>query len=412
MFRADTIHGYFPHVPVQFHVPFIERPARTLFHRIVKVVQAIFVAIKNFIFNHTQQSVHTGAYHVSYKAPTLTADAKKPYVILALDGGGVRGKITLAALKMIEEILGTNIINLVDCIAGVSTGGIIAAALSVPKPDNPKEARFTAKDVDNLYNTFAEQIFVDSWFDSLNPLSGILKNKYPSPRPVIESIVGNVPLTASIAKNLLITSFDVISENVVCFGNKGLVGNELPDCCMATSENATFLDALEATSAAPTYFPSKVFEQYNLVDGGVAVNNPAQIATLLAMNGEAKERPILIISLGTGKAESDSIDSRESLRWGLVPWIKRIVNVIMGAANSQVNSQLKLLSKINPNISYVRWQVKLKNDKEAQMDRADPAHLKWLENYGTECFRHFLNNGGNEQIIAPLEAIKQALEGA
>ena len=49
--------------------------------------------------------------------------------MLALDGGGIRGVLTLSFLKRIEEVVGQPLHQYFDYIAGTSTGAIIAAGL-------------------------------------------------------------------------------------------------------------------------------------------------------------------------------------------------------------------------------------------------------------------------------------------
>ena len=56
-----------------------------------------------------------------------------PRKMLALDGGGIRGVLTLSILKSIETQLGTKLCDYFDYIAGTSTGAIIAAGLSIGK---------------------------------------------------------------------------------------------------------------------------------------------------------------------------------------------------------------------------------------------------------------------------------------
>lgn len=51
-------------------------------------------------------------------------------LILCLDGGGVRGIVTLQALKSLEEEVGGKCIDIFDMFAGTSTGAIIAGALA------------------------------------------------------------------------------------------------------------------------------------------------------------------------------------------------------------------------------------------------------------------------------------------
>jgi len=51
--------------------------------------------------------------------------------MLALDGGGIRGVLTLSFLKRMETLVGRPLHEFFDYIAGTSTGAIIAAGLSI-----------------------------------------------------------------------------------------------------------------------------------------------------------------------------------------------------------------------------------------------------------------------------------------
>ena len=57
--------------------------------------------------------------------------------ILAIDGGGIRGLIPAVVLEHIEARAKRPISDLFHLIAGTSTGGILAAALSANKQNKP-----------------------------------------------------------------------------------------------------------------------------------------------------------------------------------------------------------------------------------------------------------------------------------
>ncbi|KAJ0599604.1 putative patatin-like phospholipase domain, Acyl transferase/acyl hydrolase/lysophospholipase [Helianthus annuus] len=105
--------------------------------------------------------------------------------------------------------------------------------------------------------------------------------------------------------------------------------------------NAKLSDICIATSAAPTYLPPHEFKtfhegetnEFNLVDGGVAANNP----TLIAMGEIAKQlirknrdfhlpqslgyRRYLVISIGTGECKIDGkYTASEASKWGFFGW--------------------------------------------------------------------------------------------
>src|SRR5579863_3626772 len=66
--------------------------------------------------------------------PARFGDEDRPHRMLALDGGGIRGLITLGILENIEALVakytGGRLCDYFDYIAGTSTGSIIAAGLA------------------------------------------------------------------------------------------------------------------------------------------------------------------------------------------------------------------------------------------------------------------------------------------
>ena len=87
----------------------------------------------------------------------------RPKRILALDGGGLRGILTIGILEKIEDILrqrhgnsnGFRLSHYFDLIAGTSTGAIIAAILA---------KGWTVKDIYQKYMALGEKVFEKSFF--------------------------------------------------------------------------------------------------------------------------------------------------------------------------------------------------------------------------------------------------------
>jgi patatin-like phospholipase/acyl hydrolase len=71
--------------------------------------------------------------------------------VLALDGGGIRGIIPATVLNEIDRRCNRRIGEIFDLIAGTSTGGILALALTTPDPANPGEPRYRAEELVSLY---------------------------------------------------------------------------------------------------------------------------------------------------------------------------------------------------------------------------------------------------------------------
>jgi predicted acylesterase/phospholipase RssA len=362
-----------------------------------------------FLGTHKIQSIHSNnhSYRLFYHL-NLKDLQKNPYVILALDGGGVRGKVSLGALKVIEKEIKANIVKAVDCVAGVSTGGIITAALSAPSLENPKEPRYSALDVDLLYDQFAKEVFSNSLLYRLRSIWGSINSKYENPRPILEKIIGDEKLSNSVVSKLIITSFDVLSGKSVLFENKGQKSKEILkkaniDCLIAPQDTST-CDAILSTSAAPTYFPSMELNKLNLIDGAIATNSPAQLATLIALSEEAKGRPLLVIRIGTGRLPTEPITRNDPLHWGWIQWAQPLINYLIEANSNLSIDQMKLLTMINANVNFIDFQVTLKNEAEEALDNADPQNLRALGKLGKHGMLDYINSkGGREHLINPLK---------
>jgi patatin-like phospholipase/acyl hydrolase len=71
--------------------------------------------------------------------------------VLCLDGGGVRGFITLIILRKIEEETGRHIAELFDVICGTSAGGMIAIMIG--------RLRMSAQECIDEYQKFVREVF-------------------------------------------------------------------------------------------------------------------------------------------------------------------------------------------------------------------------------------------------------------
>src|ERR1700757_5108442 len=70
--------------------------------------------------------------------------------ILTLDGGGMRGILTIQLLKKLEEVVGIPCYRLFDMVAGTSTGGIIAGLIATGH---------TAVQIETMYEDLVTQVF-------------------------------------------------------------------------------------------------------------------------------------------------------------------------------------------------------------------------------------------------------------
>jgi predicted acylesterase/phospholipase RssA len=233
--------------------------------------------------------------------------------MLALDGGGIRGVLTLSILKRIEEIVGQPLYQYFDYIGGTSTGAIIAAGLACGMsvdaliafyrecgPEMFQRTHFLAR-FQSLYQNGSLERKLKATFGSETTLR---LDGVPGPGGV-----------AGRLKTLLL----VVTRNVTTDSPWPISAN--PDGAYNdprlsySNVNLRLWQLVRASTAAPIYFPPEVIEcdpgnparTFVFVDGGVTpYNNPAFLLFRFAtdpafnLNWQRGEDKLLLVSVGTG----------------------------------------------------------------------------------------------------------------
>ena len=240
-------------------------------------------------------------------------DRSRPRKLLALDGGGIRGALTLEVLVKIEAMLAQKtgkgndfrLCQFFDYIGGTSTGAIIAAALA---------RGMAATEVLQFYKQAGPDMFDKAW------LLARIRHLYET-KPLAEQLQtvfgSDTTLEPQHLKSLLL----VVTRNVTTdspwpiSSNPRSKYNELtrPDCNL----KIPLWQLVRASTAAPIFFEPEVIQwdtkdpakRFVFVDGGMTpYNNPAFLLYRMATLPEYRlgwnrgERNLLVISIGTGAA--------------------------------------------------------------------------------------------------------------
>ena len=240
-----------------------------------------------------------------------------PKKLLAIDGGGIRGVLALEILQKIETLLKAQsgrpsfcLADYFDYIAGTSTGGIVAAALS---------KGMLVADIMSFYEDCGAEMFTKA--NLLRRLNYKFDNE-PLALKLQDVFGSSTTLGAETLRTLLLLVMRNVTTDSpwpICNNPYAKYNDERrPD----NNLRMPLWQLVRASTAAPTYFPPEVIvlpspdrtthKQFVFVDGGVTMyNNPAFQMFLMATvdrywaaKPEARWQTgadqMLIVSVGTG----------------------------------------------------------------------------------------------------------------
>jgi len=312
--------------------------------------------------------------------------------ILSIDGGGIRGiipgQILVALEAKLQEKTGNpdaRIAEYFDFFAGTSTGGILTCILLCPSADDPKKARFSAKEAVDLYVKNGDKIFNSTIWHKLRSIGGVVEEKYAAAgiESCLQEYFGDIKLS-QLLKPCIITSYDIQNRETKFFAqhDQKLKG-DVADFYVR--------QVARSTSAAPTYFETELItsisgQSYACVDGGVFANNPSLCAYSEVRNsvGSPTAKDMYVVSIGTGS--QDAPYSYEKAKgWGEIGWVKPVIDIMMSGAAEVTNyHMIKMFSAQNHQANYVRIQPSSLGAANPQMDDASDQNIQALLQVGTE----------------------------
>jgi hypothetical protein len=334
--------------------------------------------------------------------------------ILCLDGGGIRGILSLGFLLEVETLLRARhgddrdfrLCHYFDLIAGTSTGSIIAALLAQGN---------SVSEIITLYKELASKVFRRRWWD---PRIGALRPRY-RPEDLANFLRERLGPECSLGdQQKLHTGLLVMCKRIdsgspwpISNNPKGRYYNTRPGQRTIANREYKLWQVVRASTAAPTFFqPERITiaapggsDQKGLVgefmDGGVSPhNNPTLQAYWLAtLRGyglrwhTGKDR-MLIVSVGTGRTPVSRKAGWASLTQGitalqsLMDDCGAVVESLMQGMGHCLHQPRDIdpeLCSLSPNelaeqprYSYVRYDVKLYHDPSPRDGENDEAFLQ------------------------------------
>jgi patatin-like phospholipase/acyl hydrolase len=263
-----------------------------------------------------------------------------PKKILTLDGGGIRGMITVEILGKMESLLRKEynddqyvLADYFDYISGTSTGAIIATCLSLGWPVDKLRQFYKDSGASMFDKSSIFKRFQYSYEDE--ELKKLLQNEFGEKTTLGSSKLKT--LLMMVMRNANTDSPWPISNNPYAKYNE----KNRDDCNL----NLPLWQLVRASTAAPTFFPPEKItlgkhNQYPFVfvDGGITMyNNPSFQTFLMSTLGpyklgwETGVDKMLLISLGTGTCSEANKDLTPS-DMNLIYNAKSLPSALMNAA--------------------------------------------------------------------------------
>lgn len=347
-------------------------------------------------------------------SPTPPPTKGKIVTVLSIDGGGIRGIIPGTLLAFLESKLqeldgpSARIADYFDVISGTSTGGLVTAMLTAPNKEN--RPLIPAKEIYTFYSEHGPKIFPKNSNPGFlkavrNVIVSATGPKYDGKylHSLTKEILGDTRMNQTLT-DVIIPTFDIKRLQPIIFSTD--------DARKDTSKNAYLSDICIATSAAPTYLPAYYFEtkyedgrnrSFDLIDGGIAANNPTQAAITHVTNEMLKgnfqfvdskpmdTRNMLVLSLGTGTArQEEKYNATKASEWGLLNWVfdkgnTPLIDAYSAASGDMVDIQVSsLFQSLRAEKNYLRIQNDNLTGDASSVDIATTKNMEALAAIGKE----------------------------
>lgn len=260
----------------------------------------------------------------------------RPYRILSIDGGGIRGIYTSRLLRQMEEVLAFDCCNQMDLVMGTSTGTLIAAGLACGVP---------SAELEKAYREIGHAIF---FFRPLRMLLALVMSRYSDRRlkEHLYDLFGDKTL-GDAKMRIWLPVMDI--EH----GRTKFFKSDNPE-----HHHYLIRDLVHAACAAQTFFKPVEIEGHLYVDAGLWAYNPGLVAaTYLRNHACISFEQMHILSLGSGRSTRYYAPEDFGLLdyvagWGLATrWREqRFINMVLNMQGEIAQNMLETLIPQNQRV--------------------------------------------------------------
>lgn len=230
--------------------------------------------------------------------------------LLTLNGGGTAGYASCLLLSRIEAETRLPCSSMFDLIHGVSTGSIIAAALSIG---------LSTDAIARLYRSEIPLIFQKSFWPPWKGLLGGSKYDHEHLQMIADAIFDNRTM-ADVRTPLMIHALQI----------SPVVSPTFWKSWKSDSMRVQIADAVVASCSAPTFFPPKEINERIYVDGGMCANNPSHCTIVEAMKSGASPADITVLNIQLGDAPRFELCQALKMK-SLINWAPKLVKVMLSS---------------------------------------------------------------------------------
>jgi len=296
---------------------------------------------------------------------------RPPFAVLALDGGGVRGRVSAGYLEEMEKITGKAVRDLFKLMGGTSAGGLNALSLSVPNEEGTAPA-FSARDIVQLYDEQAATIFprgLSSTFWWALSANGAFFPKFSQSglEQVLKKYGGETKMKDLLGE-VAVLSVQTNGEGPTTF-TRELSRTD------ARHANLTVQEVVCAGTAAPGEFGAYPLTMDGKttywMDGGAVDNDPVEHDVNLTLGKEEWTGDLMVCSIGTGRPKEVGVSNFRAAHIGKLGWLGPIWDLHETAFATEQDRDLK--GRFGDR--YQRFQIEL---EEVSTDNSSPEYMALL----------------------------------
>jgi len=325
-----------------------------------------------------------------------------PKRVLALDGGGVKGIVTIAFLEKVEEVLrdrsghgeSFRLAHYFDLVGGTSVGSLLATLIALG---------YSMAEIKSMFRAWAPHIFRRSWLalPAMSPRFSSRGLRRHASRLLGDRTLESPDLQTGLA--VVAKRIDTGSPWVLTNNPRAKFWDDPKDGSYVGNRHYRIADLVRASTAAPYYFAPKRIriaprtappsQQVGLfVDGGVSpFNNPALMLLMLAgikgygLQWDLGADRLLMVSIGTGsyrmplrpgfllrafplafaaKAVHGMVGDSDLLSLTLLQWLSAPrrpweINAEIGTMEGELLGPADMKANPKPLLAFVRYDTRL-----------------------------------------------------